>query len=156
MTLKRKIYIGISWLLAILCMGVIFWMSSRVASESQAMSDSLLQKILENLGLEFTGFFIRKSAHALEFMGLSMLLFNAVYATFKTKLSPIIAFFATALYAVSDEIHQIFVEGRACQLRDMLIDSCGALAGVAVSLIILKIITIIVERRKRNGNTQTV
>ncbi|MBQ1935757.1 MAG: VanZ family protein, partial [Clostridia bacterium] len=30
-------------------------------------------------------------------------------------------------YAVTDEIHQHFVEGRSCELRDVLIDAAGAL-----------------------------
>ena len=37
-----------------------------------------------------------------------------------------------ALYAVSDELHQSFVPGRSCELRDMLIDACGVAAGVAI------------------------
>ena len=34
------------------------------------------------------------------------------------------------LYAVTDEVHQIFVAGRSCELTDVLIDSAGVLAGV--------------------------
>lgn len=34
------------------------------------------------------------------------------------------------IYAISDEVHQLFVEGRSCELRDMLIDSAGVIAGV--------------------------
>lgn len=152
MTVKRKIYVTISWLLTAACMGVIFYMSSRVAEESQAMSDSVLQKIFDFIGVEFSSFIIRKTAHMCEFAGLAALIFNAVYATWELKITPIIAFFGTVLYALSDEIHQIFVEGRACQLRDILIDSMGALIGITVSFIILKII----ERKKNNGNTETL
>lgn len=36
-----------------------------------------------------------------------------------------------ALYAASDEIHQLFVPGRSGQLSDVILDSAGALAGVA-------------------------
>ena len=34
------------------------------------------------------------------------------------------------LYSVTDEIHQMFVPGRACMFTDILIDSAGALTGV--------------------------
>ncbi len=34
------------------------------------------------------------------------------------------------IYATSDEIHQILVPGRACQIRDVLIDSIGSITGV--------------------------
>lgn len=156
MTVKRKIYISISWILVAAAMIFIFYMSSRIASESQAMSDSVLQKVFELIGIEFSSFIIRKGAHTLEFMGLAMLIFNAVYATWQLRITPIIAFAGTVLYAVSDEFHQNFVEGRACQLRDVLIDSNGALIGILISIIILLIIRKITERGKKNGNTQTL
>ena len=35
-----------------------------------------------------------------------------------------------ALYAATDEIHQLFVPGRGGQIRDVLIDSSGALIGL--------------------------
>lgn len=155
MTIKRKVYITLSWTLVIACMGVIFWLSSRTASDSAEMSNSLIDRILALFGIEFTAFFIRKSAHLLEFTGLSMLTFNAYYATFHRLAAPV-SFIITVLYAVSDEVHQIFVEGRACQLRDVLIDSGGALLGIIASLIILKIIKSVIERRNKNGSVKTV
>ena len=38
------------------------------------------------------------------------------------------AFVMTALYGISDEIHQLFVPGRNGQLADVFFDSAGALA----------------------------
>lgn len=35
---------------------------------------------------------------------------------------------------MTDEVHQLFVPGRSCQVTDMLIDSCGVLAGVLAGL----------------------
>lgn len=35
-----------------------------------------------------------------------------------------------ALYAVSDEFHQLFVSGRSGEIRDIIIDSCAATFGV--------------------------
>jgi len=43
-----------------------------------------------------------------------------------------------ALYALTDEIHQYFVAGRACQLSDVLIDSVGVFLGVCLYSIIIK------------------
>ena len=37
---------------------------------------------------------------------------------------------AGTLFAVTDEIHQIYVSGRSCEFRDILIDSCGVALGV--------------------------
>ena len=38
-------------------------------------------------------------------------------------------------YAVTDEFHQSFVPGRSCELRDVVIDSCGVLTGVLAALL---------------------
>ena len=38
------------------------------------------------------------------------------------------------LYACIDELHQYFVPGRACQIRDVCIDTAGVLAGVLLVL----------------------
>ncbi len=153
MTKGRKIYVVISWALVIICMGVIFYLSAQVAEESQELSDSLINNFFEWLGIAFANDFIRTLAHCLEFMGLSVLIFNAVYVSWELKLTPVIAFAGTVLYAVTDEIHQLFVPGRAFQFSDILVDSTGALIGAIASLIILKIILTIKERRNKNGST---
>ncbi|WP_165044636.1 VanZ family protein [Adlercreutzia sp. ZJ138] len=41
---------------------------------------------------------------------------------------------ASTLYAATDEFHQMFVPGRACMATDVLIDSTGAVVGVALAL----------------------
>ena len=153
MTLKRKIYIISSWLLVVACMCFIFWMSGFNATESSGMSDSIIRKILDLFGEEFSSFVVRKAAHMLEFFALAMALCNAIYATFELKATPVIAFACTVLYAVTDEIHQIFVEGRACRIFDVFVDYCGALAGVIISVIIFKIIISIKKRGNKNGNS---
>ena len=36
------------------------------------------------------------------------------------------------LYAASDELHQLFVDGRGAQVKDVLIDSAGSIVGVGI------------------------
>lgn len=43
------------------------------------------------------------------------------------------------LYAISDEIHQLFIAGRSCEIRDVCIDSLGVLTGIIIALIIFEI-----------------
>lgn len=43
------------------------------------------------------------------------------------------AFLIGVLYAVTDEIHQLFVPGRAGQIRDVLIDACGVFVGIIIT-----------------------
>jgi len=39
---------------------------------------------------------------------------------------------------MSDEFHQLFVPGRARQLKDVLIDSTGATVGIGIYLLVIK------------------
>jgi VanZ family protein len=70
---------------------------------------------------------LRKLAHAGEFFILTFLLYRAFRGAF--NLSAWYLFIRPAglslLYAVSDEIHQLFVPSRVCSARDVLIDCCG-------------------------------
>ena len=48
-------------------------------------------------------------------------------------LTALAAFAFSALYAASDEFHQLFVPGRAGLFTDVAIDSCGAAVGAALA-----------------------
>lgn len=43
--------------------------------------------------------------------------------------------------AISDEVHQLFIPGRAGQVRDVIIDSAGAVVGISRSLVFEKLKT---------------
>ncbi|MBO5162870.1 MAG: VanZ family protein [Ruminococcus sp.] len=43
------------------------------------------------------------------------------------------------LYACTDELHQYFVPQRACMFSDVLLDTCGGLAGILFSFVLLTI-----------------
>ena len=66
---------------------------------------------------------LRKLAHVYEYALLGFLLARAVRR-------PAVAVVLAAAYAVTDEIHQTFVEGRHGAPRDVAIDTVGALLGV--------------------------
>lgn len=156
MAVKRKVYIIISWTLVFVCMAFIFWMSGFNATESSGMSDSVIRKILAVFGEEFSSFVVRKAAHLMEFCALAMAFFNAIYSSWGKKSTPLLAFGGTVLYAITDEIHQLFVEGRACRAFDVFVDSCGALIGIIFAIIILKIILKFRERGNKNGSIKTL
>lgn len=138
---QEKIKTAICWTLVFICMGVIFWLSSRTAVESAEQSGSILNYLIAIFGDNiFTDFIVRKLAHFLEFTGLCLLMNIALYQTRKRK-SFISATALTSLYAVTDEVHQLFVEGRACRVADWAIDTCGAILGTIAFSLILLIIT---------------
>ena len=84
---------------------------------------------------------IRKIAHMTEFGILFLLvLIPAVLFIKKLSLRTGITLLITLLYAVSDEIHQLFVPGRSGMLRDVVIDFLGALIALGLYLVIIIII----------------
>lgn len=140
---NRKALVAVSWVLVAICMGIIFYFSSQNADASSLLSD----EIKSFFGLKAGIRLIRKCAHFLEFTGLSVLVFNALYQSRK-KTMPILTFLITAAYAVTDEIHQLFVEGRACRVFDVFIDSLGAAVGIITLLILIEIYKSIKARRR--------
>ena len=123
----------ISVLLVVIWMLFIFTLSNYNGNMSAMQSDGLLSKIL--MLIHYTGdteilrYVIRKCAHITEYFILGILVYNACrYNATKDiiKLSIIICI----LYACSDEIHQLFVSGRAGKILDILIDSLGSILGI--------------------------
>jgi VanZ family protein len=50
-----------------------------------------------------------------------------------TKAQIIAPWLIGTAYAVTDEIHQYVVPGRSCEVRDVVIDSCGVLVGALIA-----------------------
>ena len=82
--------------------------------------------------------------HTLEYGVLAALTLRALRlqsAAWGSKPSPGLAVLAWAgcvVYGVSDEVHQVFVPGRAFQLGDLALDALGALAGVILAWLITR------------------
>lgn len=76
--------------------------------------------------------YIRKLAHFSAYLVLGVLVYNLLLCYFTNKKSLILSLIICLLYAISDEIHQMFVPGRAGQIRDVLIDFSGILTGTLI------------------------
>lgn len=151
----------IAWTLVVLWMCVIFSFSAQEATTSKKTSGKTLVKIASAISKDFKKLppkkkaekvepyqtAIRKVAHLTEYAVLGILSYIAFLQHKKRKL----IFSATTLcmlYAISDEIHQLFVKGRACRWYDVLIDTGGALIGIMIIIGILKLIN---KRSALNG-----
>lgn len=138
----------ICWMLVILWCGVIFSMSASTADESAAQSEGFIRALASAFSIELDSTIVesmhnvvRKCAHFAEYAVLGVLLSAAVGCHKHNWLSQAaIAFSAGAVYAVTDEIHQLFVPGRAGMLKDVLLDSLGVASGIAVAALIILII----------------
>ena len=51
-------------------------------------------------------------------------------------------------YAILDEIHQLFIDGRAGKVADVLIDTIGVSIGICLAMLIHKIILQVRQKRK--------
>ncbi len=142
----KKLRIIISAILVILCMATVFYFSSQTANESQGLSS----RFAFLLRLPFGQFIVRKFAHFSEFALLGFLDANLFYQIFG-KHKPVFSIGLSVLYAVSDEIHQIFVEGRACRFLDVCVDSAGVLLGTAVLIFIVFIFKRLSGGKKNDG-----
>ncbi len=153
--IKGRIIGLVFWALAILWMSFIFFMSSRTGEQSTGMSSPISDFVIkvfvpdyedktleEQQDIKHTvEFMIRKGAHFTEYAVLGFLIYLVVqmYAL-KTKAKFIIAWLLSTLYAVSDEIHQGFVGGRAPLVKDVCIDSAGAFTGALVCMLVVMLI----------------
>ena len=84
---------------------------------------------------------VRKTAHFTEYMVLGILLRLCLESWFGSrKILPAAAWGAGTVYAGTDELHQLMTDGRSGQWTDVLLDSSGVLAGVAIASLILWIL----------------
>ena len=132
----RKIYIAISAILVVAVAIIIFYLSHQTSTESSNTSDSLIGLIFTLIGQTFSTEFIRTLAHFCEFAGFGFLVHNLIFAV-KDKLKPFLSVLFSFGYAVTDEIHQIFIPGRAFQLIDLTIDLGGIVLGVVVFCLLI-------------------
>ncbi|MCH1960620.1 VanZ family protein [Romboutsia hominis] len=145
--MRKKIFLA----LAVLWMGIIFYMSNQPANISTVQSDGVINilsgvpvlgNVMDVLILNGTAsFVVRKSAHMLSYGLLSVLLFMSIYDNYKSiNKTSIISLIITFLYACSDEFHQTFITGRSGEFRDVLVDSTGAIIFLLIIILITKFI----------------
>jgi VanZ family protein len=99
------------WLPPLLVMGVIFLFSAQPNLDS---------------GLGAIDLVARKIVHVAEYALLCFLWWRPFSSRVGPRRAALAAFVISALYAVTDEYHQSFVEGRSGSPVDVAIDSTGA------------------------------
>ena len=115
----------------------IFYNSLQTASESAATSGmfaNLINDFFKLIGITIdVSSIIRKLAHVFEFFILSSLLtFLFFEYNMQIKYKVLYTFFISLLVAITDEVIQLFVEGRYGSAIDVLIDSIGIVIGIGI------------------------
>ena len=104
-----------------------------VSREESGVVVAFLAKVLgwtpDNITL-----LVRKAGHFLEYLVLGVVL--ALVLKERVKRPGWTAWGIGTVYAVTDELHQLFVNGRSCELRDVVIDGVGVAVGVVVNIIV--------------------
>lgn len=154
MRLKAPDRVGIIFIvLTIALSSFIFIMSSQDATESADTSSGVCEAILSFFDSEYDDateeqklqkvealqFWVRKGAHFSVYCVLAIFAFLAMRSVF-TALPFVFSLMYCLLFSISDEIHQSFVPGRSCELRDVCIDFSGAILGTILIILFLRII----------------
>jgi VanZ family protein len=111
---------GFRWLPAVIMMGLIFMFSS-----------------LPNSRVPYFGqwdLLIKKGGHALGFGMLGLAYAYALPSRLSRSQRWLLSILMVVLFALSDEFHQFFVEGRNSSLVDVLIDTAGAMIMLTLGL----------------------
>lgn len=162
LSIKRRGHISIFLvtvlsLLIVVNLAFIWINSAKVSTESNESSKEIAEVIAEKTVKDYdkitdkeqkkhvaeTNAKVRSLAHFTEFIPLGLLVFLLLLCIFEGCIyKGYLAFLIVAslgagmLFGLLDEIHQIFVEGRAFEVKDILIDTLGASIGVVAGVIL--------------------
>ena len=129
-------------------MMMIFFFSTESAEASDSTSGMIARRVADIIRPEWekmeekprmsfynsVQFAVRKTAHFTEFamLGACMLLCLKSWLG-ETGHLRLYAWIGGTGWAVLDEIHQLLVDGRSGQLRDVLLDSSGVICGILIT-----------------------
>lgn len=137
----------IKLILLILWMALIFFFSNQKADDSSKLSDGIIIKVAnvfvdkdlsiseKEIILEEYTTIVRKTAHFGIYLVLGILVINLL-CEYNVKHIILVSIIVCLLYSITDEVHQLFIEGRSGEVRDVLIDTSGSFAGICSYYII--------------------
>ncbi|MGI6424217.1 MAG: VanZ family protein [Tepidanaerobacteraceae bacterium] len=138
----------IAWIAVLLWMGVIFYFSHQPALESTELSSKVtkiiintLEKINPNaeIDVKVFSYIVRKAAHFSLYFVLGFLVINGLWKSgiYGSK-GIYLGVFISLLYAISDEVHQLYVPGRGGQVQDVILDTVGSVVGILLYVNVFK------------------
>ena len=137
-------------------MGLIFYFSHQTADESSAVSGSVISLLAEKFYPDFALLssleqqnlisslqgIVRSIAHFCIYGGLGFFAYLTFisYTGIKYKVRVFWMLEVCLLYAICDEFHQTFVDGRSMQLIDIVVDFGGVLSAVLICILFVFIV----------------
>ncbi len=128
-------------MLSIVWVCAMTWFSMQSGEESGALSGKIVDGLLgwmlaRGADAEKIEFFVRKLAHFGMFALSGLLTGMSLFSIGRGRGALMASLGLEAVIAVSNELVQLLPEGRACSVRDMLIDFSGAALGVGIAMLI--------------------
>lgn len=141
----------INIVLILICMTIVFSFSSEQGNKSKSTSRKVTEIIVQVISdkpieekkelVHNVDKVVRKLAHYTIYTILGVVVMNYFYNTDKSLKEKIkYTLICGTGYAITDEIHQLFVAERSARLFDVGIDTLGVITGIAIYLIAIKII----------------
>jgi VanZ family protein len=109
------------------------WLPPFVVMAAIFMFSSLPADVLPYFGRY--DFIAKKSGHMIGYALLAVAYYRALPSRLSRGYRAALSFLMALLFALSDEFHQSFVKGRHSTLRDVGIDSIGAVIALTVSVL---------------------
>lgn len=135
----------VSWVAVFLWMGLIFYLSHQPAETSAQLSRGVSDVVYRAISYVFdldievgpgggvSHHWVRKAAHGFLYFMLGVWVVHAFKSSGTTgRKAYLAAFVFCVCYALTDEVHQVFIPGRSGELGDVMIDSLGSFLGLSV------------------------
>ena len=159
--MKNKVIRYSALVLIVSLMCVIFYFSAQPADLSNETSDGVIDQLLSVFYPRYNNLDefaqqdivitlvlpVRALAHFSEFflLGALSFVFLSTFSGILKNHRLLFSFLFGLLYSVSDEVHQLFVPGRACQFSDICVDAFGVFIAIMICAMFSRI-----WRRKRH------
>ena len=160
MNRKKTTYLIGAMLLLAVCMAAVYFFSAQNGGQSARLSQRALQWIelyfpqgyalLQQHGRP--EYLLRKLAHFTEYALLGVVSCFLLKRRLPFGKSAGGAVLFCFLFAVTDEVHQLFVPGRDGNITDVCIDTAGAAAGVLLYGLVFAVLHLL-KGRESAGNT---
>ena len=148
--MKRRLLRILPYITTFIIMAIIFFFSSQTREESSELSTGITEWMIDCFMRiadvaekeKYIGIFhniVRKLAH---FTLYALLAFSAS-GMFRVKRGLhrwIYTVIFCVLYAITDELHPVFVSGRGARVSDVLLDGCGAAFGAMMFGVVYRIV----------------
>lgn len=166
---RRRAYFLFFALAALAVMILLFCLSHQTAEESGKLSEgikvaqkpaveSIFGKVEEvqneNPLVWFINNMFRKVAHLVAYALLGFCLLGAMLNLDRIKALPLKILFAVgigSLFGATDELHQLFIDGRSCELLDVGLDAVGIIAGALFMLLCYGIVGLFGKNQKKSA-----